>query len=46
MRVMMKFIIQAAIFAFFSSVVHADSHSEAKIETEQKTENLPKIGKL
>ena len=43
MRVMMKFIIQAAIFAFFSSVVHADSHSEAKMETEQKTENPQKL---
>ena len=39
MRVMIKFIIQAAIFAFFTSVVHADSHSEEKAETEQKTVN-------
>jgi type II secretory pathway component PulJ len=36
MRVIMKSIIQAAIFAFFSSVVHADSHSEEKTETEQE----------
>ena len=43
MRVIMKSIIQAAIFAFFSSVVHADSHSEAKIETEQETENSQKL---
>ena len=39
MQVMIKFIIQAAIFAFFTSVVHADSHSEEKAETEQKTVN-------
>ena len=39
---MMKFIIQVAIFAFFSSVAHADSHSEATIETEQKIENSQK----
>ena len=43
MRVMIKFIIQAAIFAFFSSVVHADSHSEEKTETEQKIETSKKL---
>ena len=43
MRVMIKFIIQAAIFAFFSSVVHADSHSEEKTETEQKIVTSKKL---
>ena len=40
---MIKFIIQAAIFAFFSSVVHADSHSEEKTETEQEIVTSKKL---